>query len=55
MNSLRNDKAGTTVFASLLSVSLSFTFLKLFLFIVRNPRFVPSPCFMLSPESAFYT
>ena len=55
MNSLRNDKAGTTVFASLLSVSLSFTFLKLFLFIVRSRRFVPSPCFILGPESAFYT
>ena len=55
VNSLRNDKAGTTVFASLLSVSLSFTFLKLFLFIVRSPRFVPSPCFILGPESAFYT
>ena len=65
MNSLRNDKAGTTVFASLLSVSLSFTFLKLFLFIVRSPRlylvrvlysvrnphFIPSPCFRPSPQS----
>ena len=65
MNSLRNDKAGTTVFASLLSVSLSFTFLKLFLFIVRSPRlylvrvlysvrsphFIPGPCFRPSPQS----
>ena len=65
MNSLRNDKAGTTVFASLLSVSLSFTFLKLFLFIVRSPRlylvrvlysvrsphFIPSPYFIPSPQS----
>ena len=32
VNSQGNVKAGTTVFASPLSISLSFTFLKLFLF-----------------------
>ena len=32
VNSRGNVKAGTTVFASPLSISLSFTFLKLFLF-----------------------
>ena len=56
VNSQGNVKAGTTVFASPLSISLSFTFLKLFfIYIVRSPRFIPSPCFILSPESAFYT
>ena len=53
--SQRNVKAGTTVFASPLSISLSFAFLKLFLYsyIVRRPRFTPNPCFILSPESVF--
>ena len=46
---------GLLFYASPLSLSLSFTFLKLFLYIVRSPRFIPSPCFILSPESAFYT
>ena len=38
--------AGTTVYASPHSVSLSFTFLKPFNFtyIVRSPRFIPIPC-----------
>ena len=26
-----------------------------FIYIVRSLRFIPSPCFIFSPESAFYT
>ena len=26
-----------------------------FIYIVRSPRFIPSPCFILSPQSSFYT
>ena len=46
-------KAGTTVFASSLSISLSSK--AVFIYIVLSPRFIPSPCFILSPESTFYT
>ena len=26
-----------------------------FIYIVRSPRFIPSPCFTPSPQSMFYT
>ena len=70
VNSQGNVKAGTTVFASPLSISLSFTFLKSFLYTqsvvrvlylvrvlysVRSPHFILSPYFKPSPQSVFYT
>ena len=41
-------------YASPLFLSLRFTFLKpkaVFIYIVRIPRFIPSPCFIPSPQS----
>ena len=56
VNSQGNVKAGTTVFASPLSIFSQFYLSKaVFIYIVRSPRFIPSPCFIPSPESAFYT
>ena len=55
VNSQGNVKAGTTV------LLVRFLFLSVlpskavFIYIVRSPRFIPSPFFILSPESAFYT
>ena len=47
-------KLGLLFYASPLSVSLSFKYLSkaVFIYIARTPRFIPSPCFILSPESA---
>ena len=42
----------------LLFLLVHFHFSQFYLFkvvIVRSPRFIPSPCFILSPESPFYT
>ena len=49
------EKLGLLFYASPLSVSLSFKYLSktVFIYIVRSPRFIPSPCFILSRESAF--
>ena len=48
-------KAGTTVFASPLSFLSVLPPKAVFIYIVRSLHFIPSLCFILSPESAFYT
>ena len=56
VNSQGNVKAGTTVFCySALHFSQFYLSKAVFIHIGRSPRFIPSPCFILSPEFSFYT
>ena len=48
--------AGTTVLCqSALRFSQLYLSKAVFMYIVRSPHFIPSPCVILSPESAFFT
>ena len=55
VNSHGNVKAGTTVLLVRFLFLLVLPSKAVFIYIVRSSRFIPSPCFILSPESAFYT